>query len=214
MKSEEEQKEAENAKKEKKEKKKKEKKENKESGDDDSDSSDSSDVSDGIELDSDHQLLIDSAKNLMVSMSTAVILELSKLLYYIAPIDDARETIKVLISHMHDRREMSYVVLANIATMANKRPDLFVTFYKDFYVRATEPVFIKELKLDILSKIATEANINNILREFSAYARDTDIAFRCATIEAMGRCASSIPEVADQTMRQLMVCPFVCVRAC
>ena len=149
-------------------------------------------------------MLINSTKNLIYSMNAGVALSSATLLYYIAPIEHCGESIKALIHHIHTRREISYVLLANIATMTNDRPEMFTAYYKEFYIRSTEPTFIKQLKLDILSKLATESNINSILREFQAYARDNDIAFRCATIDAMGRCASSIPEVAEQTLRGLM----------
>lgn len=167
-----------------------------------------------VELDPDHKMLITSAKNLVYTMNAGVALSVATLLYYIAPIEHCGESARALIHHVHTRREVSYVLLANIATMTNDRPEMFTAYYKDFYIRATEPTFLKEIKLDILSKLATESNINAILREYQAYAKDPDIAFRCATIDAMGRCASLIPEVAEQTLRGLMFlvadpCPAV-----
>ena len=58
--------------------------------------------------------------------------------------------------------------------------------------------------MDILSKITTDSNVNHILHEFEAYAQAPDIKFRCAAIEAMGRCSSMIPDVAEKTMQSLM----------
>jgi len=131
-------------------------------------------------------------------MNSAVVLSVVRLLHYCAPVEDCHLSVKALIEHLNEGREVSYCLLANVSTMCSNRPDLFSSHYKEFYIRATEPGYVKELKLDILSKIANEANINGILKEFQSYARDTDVKFRCATIDAMGRCASTISEVADQ----------------
>ncbi|ETO26412.1 hypothetical protein RFI_10727, partial [Reticulomyxa filosa] len=137
------------------------------------------------ELDPDHRLLITCANNLVHSMDAAVALGVMRLMYYCAPADDCHLAVRALIEHLNDRREVSYCLLANIATMCAKRGNLFSSFYKEFFIRGIEPVFIKELKLDILSKIANESNITSILNEFQAYVRDTDIKFRCATIDVL-----------------------------
>ena len=160
---------------------------------------------DYVELDQDHRLLITSVKNLIFSMNSQVVLSVVTLLYYCAPKNDCIDAIRALIQFINfSKREISYCILANISTMATERSELFSGFYKDFYIKSIEAGFIKKLKLDILSKIANEGNINHILHEFEAYAKDPDIAFRCSTIEAMGRCSSMIPDVAEKTMHSLM----------
>ncbi|ETO32451.1 hypothetical protein RFI_04663, partial [Reticulomyxa filosa] len=137
------------------------------------------------ELDPDHRMLINCANNLVYSMNSAVVLGVVRLLYYCAPLEDCHVAVRALMEHLDDHREVSFCLLANVATMCAHRADLFSNYSKEFYIRATEPVYVKELKLDILSKIANENNINGILREFQAYVRDTDVKFRCATIDVM-----------------------------
>eukprot|EP01083_Nonionella_stella_P182587 657380_1 len=160
---------------------------------------------DFIELDPDHKLLIASVKNLVYSMNSAVVLGVVTLLFYCAPKNETTDAIRALIQFVNfSKREIAYCVLANISTMASERPGLFSGFYKDFYIKSIEAGFIKELKLDILSKITTDSNINPILHEFEAYASDPDTSFRCSTIDAMGRCSSMIPDVAEKTMHSLM----------
>eukprot|EP00484_Ammonia_sp_Unknown_P027652 CAMPEP_0197037556 /NCGR_PEP_ID=MMETSP1384-20130603/14733_1 /TAXON_ID=29189 /ORGANISM="Ammonia sp." /LENGTH=1385 /DNA_ID=CAMNT_0042467871 /DNA_START=77 /DNA_END=4234 /DNA_ORIENTATION=+ len=158
-----------------------------------------------VELDPDHKLLIVSCKNLIFSMNSQVVLSVVCLLYYCAPKNECLDAIRALIQFInYSKREICYVILANVSTMASERSELFAGFYKDFYIKSIEAGCIKELKLDILSKIATDSNINHILHEFEAYAKDPDIKFRCSTIEAMGRCCSMIPDVAEKTMSLLM----------
>ena len=173
--------------------------------DDEDDLLDLTQEEDYIELDPDHKLLITSAKNLIFSMNAQVVLSVVTLLYYCAPNSDCVDAIRALIQFVNfSKREISYCILANISTMATERSELFAGFYKDFYIKSIEAGFLKELKLDILSKIATEGNIGHILQEFTAYAKDPDVKFRCSTIEAMGRCSSMIPDVAEKTMTSLM----------
>merc|ERR1712228_258981 len=158
-----------------------------------------------VELSDDHKLLITSCKNLSFSMNAQVVLSVVTLLFYISPKSDCNDSIRALIQFINfSKREIAYCILANISTMASQRSDLFASFYKDFYVKSVEAIFIKALKLDILSKIASDSNISHILHEFECYAKDSDVKFRCSTIEAMGRCASMIPDVAEKTMHSLM----------
>lgn len=112
----------------------------------------------------------------------------------------ARSLIRLLRSH----REIQYVVLSNVATMAAKRKGMFEPYLKSFYVRSSDPLHIKLLKLEILTSLATETNISTILREFQTYVTSSDKDFAAATIQAIGRCASSISEVTDTCLNGLV----------
>jgi hypothetical protein len=60
---------------------------------------------------------------------------------------------------------------------------------------AQEASFIKELKLEILTLIAAETNIDRILKEFRFYTMQDDKDFVAKTIQAIGKCALRLPEV-------------------
>ena len=75
---------------------------------------------------------------------------------------------------------------------------------KSFFVRSSDPTQIKLFKLEILTNIANESNISQILREFQTYISSQDKEFVTATIEAIGRCASSIKEVAETCLNGLV----------
>lgn len=75
---------------------------------------------------------------------------------------------------------------------------------KSFFVRSSDPTQIKLFKLEILTNIANEANISQILREFQTYISSQDKEFVTATIEAIGRCASSLKEVAETCLNGLV----------
>ena len=47
---------------------------------------------------------------------------------------------------------------------------MFSAMLTDFFVDETDPEYIRNLKIDILTNIATEGNISKILREFNVRA--------------------------------------------
>lgn len=81
---------------------------------------------------------------------------------------------------------------------------MFEPFLKSFFVRTSDPTSIKLLKLDILTNLATDANISVILRELQTYISSSDKQFVRATIQAIGRCACSISEVTDSCLNGLI----------
>ncbi|KAK7895904.1 hypothetical protein WMY93_021229 [Mugilogobius chulae] len=100
-------------------------------------------------------------------------------------------------------------VLQNIAQCQSEKYmfsiGMFEPFMKSFYVRSTDPTHIKTLKLEILTNLANEANISTILREFQTYVKSQDKSFAAATIQAIGRCATNISEVADTCLNGLVL---------
>ena len=94
-----------------------------------------------------------------------------------------------------------YVVLSNIASMAATNPvwtsiifgiltsaqAIFADSIAEFFVTSGEPLIIRNLKLEILTYIANESNINRILREFKEYVKDDNKTFVTNTIQAIGR---------------------------
>jgi len=156
------------------------------------------------EVDPDHRLLLKSAKNLMYSMNAGVMMLVTAIHYYLAPNDEYTLVAQTMLGHLGRRREIDNVLLANIAVMCADRAEIYSPYYKRFYVNGSEPLCNKELKLDILSRLANEDNIQYLLREFQTYVKDDEEKFRCATIQAMGRCADQVPEVAESILRGLM----------
>lgn len=89
-------------------------------------------------------------------------------------------------------------------------------------MRSLEPVFIRDIKLEILTSIATESNIHTILNEFQVcwqsnkneewysdvalqqYVKSPNKDFVAATIQAIGRCAVNVAGSANRCLKQLM----------
>lgn len=155
-------------------------------------------------MDPDHRLLLRQAKPLLNSRNSAVVMAVAQLYHHCAPKAEVGTVAKSLIRLLRSHQEIQYVVLSNVATMTTKRKGMFEPYLKSFYVRSSDPLHIKLLKLEILTNLATETNISTILREFQTYVTSADKDFAAATIQALGRCASSISEVTDTCLNGLV----------
>jgi len=170
----------------------------------------SNDVASGIgggeELDEDHRLLLRSSIPLLKSRNSAVVLAVSTLHYYCGTQSVATCTLigKSLVRIMRNQREIQYVVLSVISSMATARPGMFLPFLQDFFVRATDPSYARKLKLDILTSLVTEDTVGVILREFQAYVRHVDKGFVTMTVRALGRVADAMPSVSEKCLKGLM----------
>lgn len=175
-----------------------------EDDDDDKDDEPDRDKKQSYMMDQDHRLLLRNAKPLLQTRNTAVVMAVAQLYYYLAPRSEIHVVSKALNRLLRSYREVQSVVLSNIATMSTKRKGMFEPYLKSFFVRSSDATHIKLLKLEILTNLATETNVSVILREFQTYVASADKEFVAATIQAIGRCASSIKEVTDTCLNGLV----------
>ena len=85
-----------------------------------------------------------------------------------------------------------------------KGVSMFEPHLRNFFVRNVDPSHIKNLKLEIMTNLATEGNIGVLLREFQSYITSQDKICVAATIQAIGRCAASINNVTDTCLNGLV----------
>ncbi|KAM9090635.1 AP-3 complex subunit beta-2 isoform 2-T2 [Megaptera novaeangliae] len=155
-------------------------------------------------MDPDHRLLLRNTKPLLQSRSAAVVMAVAQLYFHLAPKAEVGVIAKALVRLLRSHSEVQYVVLQNVATMSIKRRGMFEPYLKSFYIRSTDPTQIKILKLEVLTNLANETNIPTVLREFQTYIRSMDKDFVAATIQAIGRCATTIGRVRDTCLNGLV----------
>lgn len=97
---------------------------------------------------------------------------------------------------------MQYIVLVNIATICAARnnmvseqifaisKNLFEPFLKSFFVRASDTIHVKQLKLQVLTSLVSDSNAQLVIRELQAYLQMPELT--ATTIEAIGRCALQV----------------------
>ena len=161
---------------------------------------------DGPALEDDHKLALTSSLPLLKSRNSGVVLAVCSLHYHCgAPSNEERETIgRALVRILRNRPEIQYVVLKSIAVMASERPQMFAPFLRDFFVKGTDAKFNREIKLEILVRLATPDSVEEILRELQTYCRGTEKDFVCDACTAAARVADSRPECADDVLRGLL----------
>lgn len=165
---------------------------------------DSGDEDRSPSIDPDLRLLLRNCKPLLQSRNSAVVVAVAQLYYHLAPRSEVVVIVKSLIRLLRSHREIQTVILSNVATMSTKHRGMFEPFLKSFFVRSSDPTHIKLLKLEVLTNLASETNVPIILREFQTYVASSDTEFVAATIQSIGRCASSIKEVADTCLNGLV----------
>eukprot|EP00668_Euglena_longa_P036216 GGOE01046550.1.p1 GENE.GGOE01046550.1~~GGOE01046550.1.p1 ORF type:complete len:735 (-),score=272.85 GGOE01046550.1:269-2170(-) len=169
----------------------------------DSDSSDGEDPY-VYDMDPDHKLLLKSAAPLLQSRNSAVVLAVASLYFHVAPVSDFAVVVRPLLRIARTFREAQYVVLTTISTMATERPGVFRPHFKDFFVSTTDSTIVRELKLNILAKLAVESSAPTVLKEFRVYAKQDNVQFVRGAIRALGRVGNSIPEVTDACLNDLL----------
>lgn len=156
-------------------------------------------------LDADHRLLLRQTKPLLQSRNASVVMTVAQLYHHVAPRNEVAIVAKALIRLLRSHKEVQSVVLTCIASMSTQRKSIFDAYMKSFFVRTSDATHIKLLKLEILTNLANETSITIILREFQTYISSNDKEFVAATIQAIGRCASSIAEVTETCLSGLVL---------
>ena len=157
-------------------------------------------------VDPDHALLLSCSLPLLRSRNTGVVLAVAALHHYAGGPDPLVMTRvgRALVRCMRNHREIQYVLLANIVTLAGANPGMFRPYLRDFFVTSAEPAFVRRQKLRVLACLADEANVAVILREFTNYVKDADKEFVCASIVGACRIATAVPSIVDRVLRGLM----------
>ncbi|XP_059607688.1 AP-3 complex subunit beta-2 [Phlebotomus argentipes] len=155
-------------------------------------------------LDPDHRLLLRQTKPLLQSRNASVVMAVAQLYHHIAPKADVQIVAKALVRLLRNHKEIQSVVLTSIASMSQDQRCLFDVYIKSFFVRTNDPTHIKLLKVQILTNLTTEVNISIILREFQTYIKSNDREFVMATIQAIGRCATTISQVTEVCLTGLV----------
>ena len=158
-------------------------------------------------MDPDHRLLLRSAKPLLNSRNASVVMATAQLYWHLAPRSEIQVVARSMGRLLRSHNEVQALVLNSIAAMTIKSKGgskMFQPHIKQFYVRGSDPSHVKILKLEILTNLANTGNISSLLREFQSYITGSDAASVAATIQAIGRCAATIPDVTETCLSGLV----------
>eukprot|EP01022_Parablepharisma_sp_SALTPOND_P003987 TRINITY_DN116_c0_g1_i1.p1 TRINITY_DN116_c0_g1~~TRINITY_DN116_c0_g1_i1.p1 ORF type:complete len:1020 (+),score=129.37 TRINITY_DN116_c0_g1_i1:978-4037(+) len=156
---------------------------------------------------SDAETIIEQVIPRLSHVNPAVVLAAVKvvlrLLDSVASAESARKTTKrlaaPLVTLLSNTSEIQYVVLRNISFIVEKRKNIFEQ-PKVFFVRHTDPIFVKLEKLDILSKIANEKNYEVVLAELREYANWLELEFTRKAIKIIGQIGVRIEKATKRAL--------------
>lgn len=96
--------------------------------------------------------------------------------------------------------EVSYTVLCHLKLLVLREPKILQTQYRDFFLRQTDPTYVKSVKIEILTSIACEANAKDITEEFAEYVGDDSREISQLAIECIGKVALNVESCAKTTL--------------
>ncbi|XP_015793849.1 AP-2 complex subunit beta isoform X1 [Tetranychus urticae] len=109
-----------------------------------------------------------------------------------------------LVTLLSSEPEVQYVALRNINLIVQKRPDILKHEMKVFFVKYNDPIYVKLEKLDIMIRLASQANITQVLAELKEYATEVDVDFVRKAVRAIGRCAIKVEQSAERCVATLL----------
>eukprot|EP00803_Ostreobium_quekettii_P000388 evm.model.scf_677.5 EVM.evm.TU.scf_677.5 scf_677:55350-65577(+) len=109
-----------------------------------------------------------------------------------------------LVTLLSTEPEVQYVALRNISLIVQKRPEVLTNDVKVFFCKYNDPIYVKLEKLEIMIKLVTPDNIDQVLLEFKEYAQEVDVDFVRKAVRAIGRCAISLQEASERCIKVLL----------
>ncbi|KAJ1536872.1 beta-adaptin, partial [Nowakowskiella sp. JEL0078] len=109
-----------------------------------------------------------------------------------------------LVTLLSAQPEIQYVALRNINIILQKRPEILSQEMRVFFTKYNDPPYVKLEKLEVMVKLASEKNIDQVLSELKEYASEVDIDFVRKSVTAIGRCAIKIDAASDRCVNVLL----------
>jgi len=109
-----------------------------------------------------------------------------------------------LITLLNSEPEIQYVALRNINLVVLKHPKILEQEIKVFFCKYNDPIYVKMEKLEIIIRLASEKNVEQVLLEFKEYATEVDVDFVRRAVRAIGRCAIKLDKAAERCITVLL----------
>lgn len=102
--------------------------------------------------------------------------------------------------------ELAYTVLVHIQSICMRgapNVDVFGPEFKQFFCRCSDPSYLKNVKIDILTMLADAGSAEHIVGELSEYVTDVDAEISRRAIRAIGKIAIRVPSTAEMIVGSL-----------
>jgi len=109
-----------------------------------------------------------------------------------------------LVTLLNSEPEIQYVALRNINLIVQKRAKILEHEIKVFFCKYNDPIYVKMEKLEIIIRLVSIANVDQVLLEFKEYATEVDVDFVRKAVRAIGRCAIKLERAAERCINVLL----------
>jgi AP-1 complex subunit beta-1 len=109
-----------------------------------------------------------------------------------------------LVTLLNSEPEIQYVALRNINLIVLKRPKILEQEYKVFFCKYNDPIYVKMEKLEIIIRLVSEKNVDQVLLELKEYATEVDVEFVRRSVRAIGRCAIKLEKATERCINVLL----------
>mmetsp|Transcript_777 Transcript_777/g.3203 ORF Transcript_777/g.3203 Transcript_777/m.3203 type:complete len:685 (-) Transcript_777:478-2532(-) len=116
----------------------------------------------------------------------------------------SRKLAPPLVTLINSEPEVQYVALRNINLIVQKRPKILEHEIKVFFCKYNDPIYVKLEKLEIMIRLVSQTNIDQVLLEFKEYATEVDVDFVRRSVRAIGRCAIKLERAAQRCISVLL----------
>lgn len=144
--------------------------------------------------------------------NSSVVLNAIKLIIYLMNYMSNEQDVKnftkklspPLVTLLSSGPEVQYVVLRNILLIIQKHPTVLQGEIKVFFCKYNDPIYVKLAKLEIIFRLTTAENVNQVLSELVEYASEVDVDFVRKSVRAIGRLAIKIPSATQKCISSLL----------
>jgi AP-1 complex subunit beta-1 len=109
-----------------------------------------------------------------------------------------------LVTLLNSEPEIQYVALRNINLIVLKRPKILEHEIKVFFCKYNDPIYVKMEKLEIIIRLVSEKNVEQVLLELKEYAAEVDVDFVRRSVRAIGRCAIKLERATERCINVLL----------
>jgi AP-1 complex subunit beta-1 len=108
------------------------------------------------------------------------------------------------VSLLSSKPEIQYIALKNITLILQTRPEILSSSLRCFYIKYTDPPYVKFEKLLVLERLCTPENVSLVLGEMREYAQEVDVEFVRRVVRCVGGIGVSGGEGAEQCVSLLL----------
>ncbi|ODV86610.1 hypothetical protein CANARDRAFT_27037 [[Candida] arabinofermentans NRRL YB-2248] len=105
-----------------------------------------------------------------------------------------------LVSLMSTPPEIQYVALKNIRIILEKYPQVLSRELRVFFIKYSDPLYLKLEKIDIMVRIANESNGLLLLAELREYSMEIDLEVVRRSVNAIGQLAIKLSKISKKAI--------------